>query len=283
MNPCEDFDSHLLLYLDNALDPQEAKNMRAHLQTCANCRARLEEEQELSRLLKRSRPLYSAPQQLRARVSAIERESTSIPARRKWWHGAPPWFSTWRILVPAVLAIALALLLVPNITRKVRASSYVETAIATHAGYLNGSVKPDIRSSSPEVVAAWFLGKVPFQLRLRAPDQAPGARSSYRLIGASLVVYRGSPAALVLYETQSEEKISLLVASSKSAIVGGGDEIRFGTLTFHYRSQAGFEIITWSNLGLSYALVSSISGSARESCLVCHQNMADRDGFKPSP
>jgi len=83
MNPCEDFDSHLLLYLDNALDPQETENMRAHLQTCANCRARLEEEQELSRLLKRSRPLYSAPQQLRARVSAIERESVSIPAPRE--------------------------------------------------------------------------------------------------------------------------------------------------------------------------------------------------------
>jgi mycothiol system anti-sigma-R factor len=282
MNPCEDFDCHLLLYLDNALDPQEAENMRAHLQTCANCRARLDEEQELSRLLKRSRPLYWAPQQLRDRVSAIERESASILARRKWWHGGP-WTSAWKVLVPAVLAIALALLLVPNITRKVRASSYVETAIATHAGYLNGSVKPDIRSISPEVVAAWFLGKVPFQLRLRAPDQAPGARSSYRLIGASLVVYRRSPAALVLYETQREEKISLLVTSSKSAVVAGGDEIRFGTLTFHYWSKAGFKIITWSNLGLSYALVSSVSGSARESCLVCHQNVADRDGFKPGP
>jgi len=187
------------------------------------------------------------------------------------------------VLVPAVLAIALALLLVPNITRKVRASSYVETAVANHAGYLNGSVKSDIRSSSPEVIAAWFLGKVPFQLRLRAPDQAPGARSSYHLIGASLVVYRGNPAALVLYETQSEEKISLLVASSKFAIVGGGDEVRYQTLTFHYRSQAGLEIITWSNLGLSYALVSSISGSARGSCLVCHQNMPGRVGFTPGP
>src|SRR5260370_9556431 len=114
MNPCEDF--HLLLYLDNALDPQEAENVRTHLQTCANCRARLEEEQELSRLLKGSRPLYSAPQQLRARVSAIERESASIPARGKLW----PWTSNWKVLVPTVLAIARALLLVPNITRKVR-------------------------------------------------------------------------------------------------------------------------------------------------------------------
>jgi len=277
MNPCENFESHLLLYLDNALHPQEAENLRAHLHTCENCRARLEEEQELSRLLKGSRPLYSAPQQLRARVSAIERESASIPARGK----LRPWTSNWKVLVPAVLAIAIALLLVPNITRKVHASSYVETAVANHAGFLNGSVKPDIRSSSPEVIAAWFLGKVPFQLRLRAPDQAPGARSFYRMIGASLVVYRGNPAALVLYETQSEEKISLLVASSKFAIVGGGDEVRYRTLTFHYRSHAGFEIITWSNLGLSYALVSSISGSARGSCLVCHQNMPHRDGFTP--
>src|SRR5258708_216090 len=171
MNPCEDFDSHLLLYLDNALHPQEAENLRAHLHTCENCRGRLEEEQELSRLLKGSRPLYSAPQQLRARVSAIERESASIPALGK----LRPWTSNWKVLVPAVLAIAL--LLVPNIARKVHASSYVETAVANHAGFLNGSVKPDIRSSSPEVIAEWFLGKVPFQLRLRAPDQAPGARS----------------------------------------------------------------------------------------------------------
>jgi mycothiol system anti-sigma-R factor len=126
MSPCEDFDSRLLLYLDNALNPQEAEHMRAHLQTCANCRARLEEEQELSRLLKRSRPLYSAPQQLRARVSAIERESASIPtrtARRNWWHGDRG-LRTGKCRYTLTLAIALAL--VPDVAQKVRASSYVE-------------------------------------------------------------------------------------------------------------------------------------------------------------
>src|SRR5260370_16725557 len=89
MNPCEDFDSHLLLYLDNALDPQEAENIRAHLQTCANCRARLEEEQELSRLLKGSRPLYSSPHQLRARSSALEDESPPIPPLRNLQPSTP--------------------------------------------------------------------------------------------------------------------------------------------------------------------------------------------------
>jgi ribose 1,5-bisphosphokinase PhnN len=86
--------------------------------------------------------------------------------------------------------------------------------------------------------------------------------------------------ALVTYEKKSE-KISLLAASSDSALVAGGDEVRFGDLAFHYRTEDGFKVITWSNHGLSYALVSSVSGSARESCLVCHQNMADHHAFRP--
>jgi hypothetical protein len=93
-----------------------------------------------------------------------------------------------------------------------------------------------------------------------------------------LVHYKGGPAALVTYATQND-KISLLVDSSKSAVIAGGDEIRFGKLTFHYYNDSSFRVITWSNHGLSYALVSSVSGPARASCLVCHQNMADSSNF----
>jgi hypothetical protein len=50
---------------------------------------------------------------------------------------------------------------------------------------------------------------------------------------------------------------------------------------FHYFSRETFIVITWSNHGLSYALVSSLSASARDSCLVCHQSMEDRDAFRP--
>jgi anti-sigma factor RsiW len=93
-----------------------------------------------------------------------------------------------------------------------------------------------------------------------------------------LVSYRGNPAALVVYEKQ-KERISLLVTSSRSDTVAGGDEVRSGALTFHYCTERGFKVVTWSNHGLSYALVSSVSGSARESCMVCHQSMADRQNF----
>jgi len=151
---------------------------------------------------------------------------------------------------------------VPNVVRQVRAANYVETALATHRSYLDGNLALGIRSGSPELLAAWFMGKVPFQFRL--PQSAPGSIPTYQLAGASLVSYRGSPAALVIYEKQ-KEKISLLVASSQSAVVAGGEEVRAGALTFHYRTDQGLKVITWGNHGLSYALVSSVSGSARES------------------
>jgi len=150
--------------------------------------------------------------------------------------------------------------------------------VATHRSYLDGNRSLALRTNSPELVTAWFADKVPFHFRLPNAQSAPNATPSYRLTGASLVNYRGNPAALVIYEKE-RQRISLLVASSESAVVAGGDEVRSGTLTFHYRTDDGLKVITWSNHGLSCALVSSVSGSARESCLVCHQNMADHHNF----
>jgi anti-sigma factor RsiW len=181
--------------------------------------------------------------------------------------------------VTPLLVVSVCLIFAPNVVRRVHAARYVETAVAAHRSYLEGSLAPEIRSDSPAFVTAWFAGKVPFDFRL------PAARDSnppYRLAGARLVNYRGHHAALVIYETQ-REKISLLVTSNKWAAIAGGDEVGSGNLVFHYFGRENFKVITWSNHGLSYALVSSLSASARESCLVCHQNMSDREVFRTHP
>jgi anti-sigma factor RsiW len=189
---------------------------------------------------------------------------------------------SWRILVPATVVLALCLALVPNIERNVQAASYVATAAATHRSYLAANLQPGLHSNSPEAITAWFSGKVPFEFQLPAAQSTPGENPVYRLTGGTLVDYKGSPAALVTYETE-RDKISLLVDSSRSAVVAGGDEVRSGKLTFHYFNNSGFRVITWTNHGLAYALVSSVSGPAESSCLVCHQNMADRSNFQTRP
>jgi anti-sigma factor RsiW len=289
MSPCDEFSRKALSYLDDRLHGQELDEFRAHLEVCSNCRMSLETERALSQLLHRSRPLYSAPPALGARVAAVlEQHSASIGAHENFYDRllrrvgsglADPVRGVARLtLIMATLAVtALILAFVPSAMRQVRAANYVETAVATHRSYLDGNLVLGIRSDSPEQVTSWFTGKVPFQFRL--PQSTPGNIPAYQLSGGSLVSYQGSPAALVIYEKQ-KERISLLVASSQSAVVAGGEEVRSGALMFHYRTDQGFKVVTWSNHGLSYALVSSVSGSARESCMVCHQSMADHQNFR---
>ena len=289
MSPCDEVSLKALRYLDDRLQGQELRDFRAHLEVCPNCRASVETERALSRLLHRSRPLYSAPPALRARVAvAVEKHSGPILVSENFYKRllrsvgngfADPVRRVVRLrLLAATLAVtAMLLAFVPNAVRQVRAADYVETAVTTHRSYLDGNLALGIRSDSPEQVTSWFTGKVPFQFRL--PQSTPGSIPTYQLAGASLVSYRGSPAALIIYEKQ-KERISLLVASSQSAAVAGGDEVRSGALTFHYRTDQGFKVVTWSNHGLTYALVSAVAGSARESCMVCHQSMADHQNFR---
>jgi mycothiol system anti-sigma-R factor len=292
MNPCDEFSARALRYIDNTLQGQDLTAFRAHLQTCGDCRALIEAEQGLSQLLRRTRPLYSAPPALRARVAVIlEEHRTRARAREGFSRRVvrllegklAPRFPIPRlgVVVPAVLVVALILAFVPSVARQVRAANYVETAVAMHRGYLNGSVPLQVLSNSPEQVAAWFTGKLEFPFLLPKAQITPQSVPAYQLTGASLVHYQGNSAALVAYQKQNE-KISLLVASNDSATIAGGYEVRSGALVFHYRTEGGFKVITWSNHGLSYALVSSVSGSARESCMVCHQSMADRQSFSIS-
>jgi len=292
MDPCLKHDADVQRYIDNELTGRKLESFLAHLKTCDKCRKRVEQERALSGILRKSRPLYSAPRDLRNRVAAtlnqhLESDLKPRPRReglRERLRRLLPYVGHIvprpTIWVPALLAITLCLVVAPNAVREVRAASYVETAVSTHRSYLSGDLPLEIRTGSSEVVTAWLSDKLPFPFRLPTSQSDIGATPTYRLIGARLVNYRKHPAALITYEQGPTDMISLLVASSASAVVAGGDVVHAGSLTFHYRSESGFKVITWSTHGLSYALVSDVAGSSGASCLVCHQNMADHEHFK---
>ena len=292
MNGCDDYSATIELYLDRELSGQDLDGFRAHLKECEACRMELEAEEKLSALLHRSRPLYSAPDALRARVmqtAELFPPTASLPVVRTEKRFAtvfarPLSSPSHRVryrsaLVAAVLVLAAAgLLLLPGMMQRSQANGYIAAAIAAHRSFLNGSLPLEIQSESPSVVTAWFAGKVPFTFRLPSSAEESEHQQAYRLTGGRLVNYNGGYAALIVYQMQ-RQKISLLVSSSRSAVAAGGEEVPSGGIVFHYRKQASFNVITWSNHGLTYALVSSLPGSGRQSCLVCHQNMADGNRF----
>lgn len=291
MSACDDCRSNVPLYLDDELRGNELEDFRMHLRECANCKAFFDQEQALTRLLHRSRPLYRAPAALRGRVAHVissqKQRGAHAPERlrRRIFqilaspirHASRPAFR-WKPLAAVASVVVLALMFVPPIIQRARANAFVETAVATHRGYLDGNLPLEIQTSSPSAVTAWFAGKVPFHFQLPASQQVQDGEQNYRLTGSRLVNFHGNYVALTTYEMQGQ-KISLLVASSESAIAAGGEEVQSEKLIFHYHSVEGYKVITWSNHGLTYALVSSLPGSARQSCLVCHQNMADRMKF----
>jgi mycothiol system anti-sigma-R factor len=287
MTGCDDYGANVQLFLDKELSGRELEEFRAHLEECEACRAELEAGEELSHLLHRSRPLYAAPEALRRQVmQTTELFPSSTPY-------APPRLRKrvlkvlarpvqtagrgvrhWPMLVAAILLVTAGVLPIPGILRQASANSYIESAVAAHRSSLNGSLPLEIKSESPSAVTTWFAGKVPFNFRLPEAADEVGHEQAYRLIGGRLVNYKGQNAALVSYQMQ-QQKISLLVASSMSAVAAGGQEVHSGKIVFHYSKQTGFTVITWSNHGLTYALISSLPGSGRQSCMVCHQNMVN--------
>ena len=291
MKDCSDYGTTIRLYLDKELTGRDLEEFLAHLKGCEACKAELGAGEELSGLLYRTRPLYSAPDALRDRVvqltagplpstgyapPRLRKRILKLLARplRSVSRGA----HNWPMLAAAILLVAAVLLPVPGILRQANANSYIEAAVAAHRSSLNGGLPLEIRSESPGVVTAWFAGKVPFNFRLPSSTGEAGQEQHYRLTGGRLVNYKGGYAALVSYQMQ-QQTITLVVDSSKSAVAAGGDEVPSGGIVFHYSKQASFTIITWSNHGLTYALVSSLPGSGRQSCMVCHQNMTDGDRF----
>jgi mycothiol system anti-sigma-R factor len=290
MNAADEHSHNVSLYLDNELRDQELEDFRAHLDDCADCKSQLEEEQALADLLHRSRPLYRASEELRARVIAAQHVSVSrhTPDRLygrvlrflKQSTGAGEFTAfPWRAVTTIAFVFALGMVFVPTIARHARAASYVDMALTTHRSYLDGRLPLEINSESPEEVTAWFAGKIPFDFRLPTSQLLPNDQPAYRQVGARLVNYGDKYAALVSFAMKND-RISLLVASSKSAEAYGGEEIISRGLTFHYQTKAGFNVITWTTHGVTYALVSSLHTSASRSCLVCHQNMADKGEFR---
>jgi mycothiol system anti-sigma-R factor len=117
MKGCDDYSATIQLYLDRELSGQDLENFPPHLKECEACRTELEADERLSALLHRSRPLYSAPAALRARVMRAAESfpsTTTPPAVRLRKRGA---------LAATLFLVTAGLLLLPGIMQRSRANS----------------------------------------------------------------------------------------------------------------------------------------------------------------
>jgi anti-sigma factor RsiW len=177
-----------------------------------------------------------------------------------------------------------------NLARQPTLSEFASLGVDTHLQQVRGQLPLEVRSTCPRDVAGWFAGRVPFQLELADTPAGPGEQSAYSLVGGRLVPFHGEHAAYVLYSVD-ERPVSLLVTSAAAFQPGSGSKVKSGPLTFHVESVGGLRVITWSDRGLTYALMSDVQTDGARSCLVCHGSQhpamgapfAARGGKAPRP
>ena len=279
MNNCEDICKRLNLYLDNELQGEERGAVETHLQECAACAAIFERELSFINAIRESGPLHVASAELRARVQETLKGSKREVVK--------PRFGSRRQLAMAIAAALIVMLVLPVViwqaTRRSKQpgpSSFALMAADTHLRHARGRLPLEIETTAPQRISDWFANKVNFSVKLPNYQESSGQEKLYTLEGARLVGYKDDYAAYVAYRMK-ERPISLVITSDSVVKPSGGEEIVARGLTFHYNAIHGLKVITWSDRGLTYALVSDLEERGQQSCIVCHQGTKDQDFIAP--
>ena len=283
MNQCDQIIGRLGLYLDNELHDEELSRFELHVDECAACRSRLDSEREFLANIRTAAPLHVASAELRQRVQDSLNESLREIATQR------PGLTQSRRYRWALAAAVLVILSLPVLIWRLaklqgsgtsNTSSFALMAADVHLRHAKGQLPLEITSPSPRQISEWFGNKVNFRVQLPNYQESSGQEKLYELKGGRLVGFKDDYAAYVAYQMKGRP-ISLVITSDVVAHPAGGEEIKARGLMFHYNAIQGLKVITWSDRGLTYALVSDLEERGQASCIVCHQGTKDQDFIAP--
>jgi anti-sigma factor RsiW len=188
-------------YFDGELDAPAAAEFERHLETCASCRAALEELAELRAALRRELPYEHAPRALSARIAmALDAEaalsappaatqsvgpSRRPPRRGSFFMGA---------LAGAGGAAFAALVGFVLVVAPLR-DPLLDVLADAHARSLMPAHLIDVESSDRHTVKPWFAGHADV-----SPVVVDFGAEGYRLVGGRADYFNGQRAAVVVYQ-----------------------------------------------------------------------------------
>lgn len=268
MIACNEAAGWIPLYIDNELAPAEMTELEDHLRTCDGCRNDFARLRSVSDNIRAACPLYEPSSEGARRIGLMVRGATRAARRRR--------------LSATALAACLLLSLPFLYWLREAPESFSQFAAAAHVRYANGTLPLDLASGETATVSHWLAPRLAFHFKLPNYVNEPGSLKRYSLAGTRLLQYRDSDVAYLAY-TMNQRPISLLVASSSRVTPAGGQRFRAGGIDFHFSSDRGLRLITWTDRGLSYALVSDLEVTGAESCVICHGSPAERRKIETLP
>ncbi|HYH97568.1 anti-sigma factor family protein [Hyalangium sp.] len=238
---CQELDRLLYPYLDGEFQPEERLDVETHLETCAACAHRVEEEREIQQALRRAArhaiQSRGAPDSLRQGIQLGLRRQQRRAYQLQWL----------RMGAAALVVVAVGggwISLRPDERQRL-----VDDAARRHAKKLPF----EISNTAPEHVEAWFQDKVDHRVRvLRLPNA--------QLSGARISNVKERPAAYISYETRPEKegqagrRIGVFVIDDKAR------ELAAPALpAVEVDSSQGYNVAVWRDGEIVYELVSDLS------------------------
>lgn len=185
-------------YFDAEVDAVAAADMERHIEHCAECRALLQDLEQVRAVLRRDSPYAHAPPALRARIMrALDRE-TALPAaqvapffRAMPRRPRPFWMGVLGGIGGTAIAATFAfLLLVPRFTNPL-----LDELANAHVRSLMPSHLIDVVSTDKHTVKPWFAGHTDV-----SPVVGDFEPQGYRLIGGRADYLDNQRAAVVVYQ-----------------------------------------------------------------------------------
>ena len=232
---CEE--ARLLLdpYIDDELPATERAALHDHIEGCVECGPEAGALERLRNDIRRSAPVYRAPEFLRSQIrSTLRREARGAAAMAR----APGWLA---YAASILLAVAVGSGGTWLMTGERQESSIGDELIDNHLRSLLADHLTDVASSDKHTVKPWFAGRTDV-----APPGVDLAAQGFPLVGGRLDLIQGKPVPALVYRA-GKHVINLFVLPAQPNALG------------ETASRRGYTLRHWSKGDLGYWAVSDAS------------------------
>jgi anti-sigma factor RsiW len=243
-------------YFDGQVDALGAADIERHLEHCAECRALMQDLEQVRTLLRRDSAYARTPPALRSEIlRALDQESATERSASNW-RGRSFWMGALGGAAGAAIAATMAfLLLVPPLTNPL-----LDDLVSAHVRSLMPAHLIDVVSTDKHTVKPWFAGHADV-----SPVVADFEQQGYKLVGGRADYLDHQRSAVVVYQHGAHVINVFSWAGSDHKMPGDA-------------TRSGYHLAFWKAGDLEYCAVSDTGWDELLGLVRLLRDLGARDG-----